>query len=365
MKLHRLAVATMMATAAMAAHAEITVSPTITYHVFDNEFNGMNNGASDNIDLNDRQGGALALGYRVTPNVGLELRYGLTNTDTRRNSIAGSGVGVRYEAATIDTYYRFNAENKLQPYVLVGGGLARGTFKAGGAGIPHEEYTIANVALGAFYQLADNFALRAEVRGVENLQASDHDGVASVGVVYSFGGKKAEAVAPAVVAPAVVAPVVDGDDDKDGVPNSKDKCPGTPTNVVVDATGCPKVLTETVTKELRVLFDFDKAVVKPAYYAEIEGVAKLLKEYPSATVEVQGHTDSRGRAEYNQKLSERRAQAIVDTLVKQYGIDASRISAKGYGASQPVADNKTAEGRAQNRRSVAVAEGQVKVTVKK
>ena len=358
MKLHRLAVATMMATAAMAAHAEITVSPTIGYHVFDNDAGGINNS-----DLNDGAEGALALGYRVTPNVGLELRYGQANVDTRRGSaLGGGGTGVRYETATIDTYYRFNVENKFQPYILIGGGLARGTV-GGGAG--SVEHTVANAALGAFYQVSDNFALRGEVRGIEDLQESDHDGLASIGVVYSFGGKKAEAVAPAVVAPVVVAPVVDGDDDKDGVPNSKDKCPGTPTNVVVDATGCPKVLTETVTKELRVLFDFDKAVVKPAYYAEIEGVAKLLKEYPSATVEVQGHTDSRGRAEYNQKLSERRAQAIVDTLVKQYGIDASRISAKGYGASQPVADNKTTEGRAQNRRSVAVAEGQVKVTVKK
>ena len=157
----------------------------------------------------------------------------------------------------------------------------------------------------------------------------------------------------------------DGDDDKDGVANSADKCPGTPTNVVVTADGCTKELVETVSREMRVLFDTDKSVVKPEFHDEIEGIAKLLKEYPAATVEIQGHTDSRGTASYNDALSQRRADAIANVLTKTYGLSADRISSKGYGAAQPVADNKTAEGRAKNRRSVAVAQGEVKVTVKK
>lgn len=346
MKLHRLAVATFLATAAMAAHAEITVSPMVGYHMFDNDKN-----------IDDEAESSLALGYRVNPNVGLELRYGFANP-TSKTSGAGD---VRHEMATLDTYYRFNVENKLQPYVLIGGGLARGTG-SGGAG--YVEHTIANVAIGTFYEIYDNLAFRAELRGVEDMQESDHDGIASIGVAYSFGGAKPAAIAPA----AVVAPVavkVDGDDDKDGVLNSADKCPGTPTAVVVTADGCPKVLMETVSREMRVLFDTDKSVVKPEFNDEIEGVAKLLKEYPTATVEIQGHTDSRGSASYNDALSQRRADAIANVLVKNYGIAANRISTKGYGASQPVADNKTAEGRAKNRRSVAVAEGEVKVTVKK
>lgn len=340
MKLHKLALATFMATAAMAAHAEITVSPMIGYNMFDND-----KGLDDDVES------SLALGYRVNPNVGLELRYGFANPT---NKASGTGA-TRHEMATLDTYYRFNVENKLQPYVLIGGGLARGTNNG------YTEHTIANVAVGAFYEMADNLALRGEIRGVEDMQESDHDGIASVGVTYSFGGQKAAAIAPV----AAVAVKTDGDDDKDGVANSADKCPGTPTNVVVTADGCTKELVETVSREMRVLFDTDKSVVKPEFHDEIEGIAKLLKEYPAATVEIQGHTDSRGTASYNDALSQRRADAIANVLTKTYGLSADRISSKGYGAAQPVADNKTAEGRAKNRRSVAVAQGEVKVTVKK
>jgi OOP family OmpA-OmpF porin len=350
MKLHKLALATFMATAAMAAHAEITVSPMIGYHVFDN----------DNAkDIENTIEGSLALGYRINPNVGLELRYGLANA----NDETTDTLDVRNEMATLDTYYRFNVANKLQPYVLIGGGLQRTTGLTG-VNNGYVEHTIANVAVGAFYEMADNLALRAELRGVEDMQESDHDGIASVGVTYSFGGQKAAAVAP-VAAAAAVAVKTDGDDDKDGVANSADKCPGTPTNVVVTADGCTKELVETVSREMRVLFDTDKSVVKPEFHDEIEGIAKLLKEYPAATVEIQGHTDSRGTASYNDALSQRRADAIANVLTKTYGLSADRISSKGYGAAQPVADNKTAEGRAKNRRSVAVAQGEVKVTVKK
>lgn len=345
MKLHRLAVATFLATAAMAAHAEFTVSPMIGYHLFDND----NNAAYD--DLDEHTEGSLALGYRVTPNVGLELRYGHAEPEAE-----GSGDNYRYQAGTIDAYYRFNVEGKLQPYVLVGGGLADTKNVEADASFRH---TIANVAVGAFYQLTDNFSLRGELRGVEDLQESGHDGIASLGVLYSFGAAKA---APVVAAPVVP---VDGDDDQDGVLNSRDKCPGTPRNIVVTADGCPKVLVETVTRELRVLFDTNKYVVKPEFNAEIEGVAKLMKEYPTSTVEIQGHTDSRGSAELNEKLSANRAKAVADILTNTYGISADRISSKGYGASQPVADNKTVEGRAKNRRTIASAAAEVKVTVTK
>jgi len=353
MKLHRLAAATLMATAAMSAHAEFTVSPMVGQHFYDNDAYDRAPNERDSAEA------SLALGYRVNPNVGLELRYGQSNALARN-----LGGDIRNEAATLDTYYRFNVAGKLQPYVLIGGGLARATPDSA----DYVQHTIANAAVGAFYALTDRIALRGEVRGVEDLQTSSHDGIASVGLTFGFGGATKAAPAPAKLAPAKLAPVAavaPADDDKDGVLNGADKCPGTPLNVVVDASGCPKVLTEKVTKELRVLFDTNKAVVKPAFNAEIEGVAKLLKEYPTAKVEIQGHTDSRGAAGLNDKLSQDRADAVANVLVKTFGIAADRVTAKGYGASQPVADNKTAEGQAKNRRVVAVAEGEVKVTVTK
>lgn len=349
MKLHRLAMATLLATSAMAAHAEITVSSMVGYHMYDNE-----------VSLKDRAHGSLALGYRVTPNVGMELRYGRDITETMTGAVAN----VRSETGTLDTYYRFNTNGKLQPYLLVGGGLNRLTGPNPNGQVQH---TVVNAAVGAFYQLTDNFALRGELRGIEDMQESLHDGIASIGVTSSFGGSKKAAAPAAAAAVAPVAAVVakDGDDDRDGVANSKDRCPGTPTTLVVDGNGCPKVLTETVNKEIRVLFDTNKSIVKPEYNAEIEAVAKLLKDYPTAKVEIQGHTDSRGAAELNDKLSQERADAVANTLVKNFGISADRVSAKGYGASQPVADNKTAEGQAKNRRVIANAAGEVKVSVKK
>ena len=83
-----------------------------------------------------------------------------------------------------------------------------------------------------------------------------------------------------------------------------------------------------------------------------------MKQYPQTATTVEGHTDSIGNAAYNQKLSERRASAVRDTLVNQFGVEASRINAVGYGKERPVADNATNEGRAINRRVEASVEAQ-------
>ncbi len=97
-------------------------------------------------------------------------------------------------------------------------------------------------------------------------------------------------------------------------------------------------------------FDFDKANVKPAGAEILNGVVKTLKDHPSVKVDVEGHTDSVGSDAYNLKLSEQRAQAVTNYLVRQ-GIDSSRLMTKGYGKAKPVADNATAAGRAKNRRA--------------
>jgi|SRR5581483_11854968 len=102
-------------------------------------------------------------------------------------------------------------------------------------------------------------------------------------------------------------------------------------------------------------FDFDKADIKPAGREVLEGAVKTLRDNPTIHVMVEGHTDSVGSDAYNQKLSERRAKAVRDYLVRQ-GIEASRLTTRGYGESRPIADNTTAEGRAKNRRVEVVVE---------
>jgi OOP family OmpA-OmpF porin len=102
-------------------------------------------------------------------------------------------------------------------------------------------------------------------------------------------------------------------------------------------------------------FDFNRAEIKPAGRDVLDGAVKVLRDNPSLHVVVEGHTDSIGSDAYNQKLSERRAKAVRDYLVRQ-GIDPSRITTRGYGKSRPVATNATEEGRAQNRRADIVAD---------
>lgn len=169
-------------------------------------------------------------------------------------------------------------------------------------------------------------------------------------------------------APAVIAPK---DSDNDGVTDDKDLCPDTPAGVVVDENGCPldtdkdgvydymdkcpgtplgaKVNAQGCWVLGSLLFDFDKAIIKPAAFGELNGVVAILKKNPAMTITLQGHTDNVGSAAYNKTLSIKRANAAKDYLVNK-GIGAGRIACEGYGFSQPVATNKTDFGRSLNRR---------------
>jgi len=99
-----------------------------------------------------------------------------------------------------------------------------------------------------------------------------------------------------------------------------------------------------------IYFDFNKATIKPESKPALDDAAKILKDNPSIKVEIQGHTDSIGSDAYNLSLSDKRAWAVVNYLVQNYGIDINRLTAKGYGESRPIADNGTEDGRALNRR---------------
>lgn len=101
---------------------------------------------------------------------------------------------------------------------------------------------------------------------------------------------------------------------------------------------------------INIQFDTDKSFVKPQYDAELKTLADFLKEFPKAKGEISGHTDNVGSKAYNNKLSQSRAESVKKYIVEKFGISADRISAKGYDFSKPVADNKTKEGKARNRR---------------
>jgi OmpA-OmpF porin, OOP family len=111
----------------------------------------------------------------------------------------------------------------------------------------------------------------------------------------------------------------------------------------------PKPVTEKVTFAADVFFDFDKAILKPEGKAKLDDLVAKLKGINLEVIIAIGHTDSIGTAAYNQKLSVRRAEAVKAYLVSK-GIEPNRIYTEGKGKTQPIADNRTAEGRAKNRR---------------
>ena len=143
------------------------------------------------------------------------------------------------------------------------------------------------------------------------------------------------------------------DSDKDGVIDCRDKCPNTPAGAMVDKDGC---MHEKITINLNVEFDYDKYDVKDKYRDEIKKVADFMKEFPKTTAVIAGNTDSKGSNDYNQKLSERRANSVRQYIIKNFDIKASRLTAMGYGETKPVDTNDTDEGRQRNRRVDAVLE---------
>ena len=153
----------------------------------------------------------------------------------------------------------------------------------------------------------------------------------------------------------------DGDEDDDGVFDRRDRCPDTPANTPVEHHGCPlpqypasvkpvePPVSEVITLNGNVLFAYNQSNLMPEARSELDSLMAKLQGADVVSVKVIGHTDSQGSDAYNQKLSERRASSVAAYLLSQ-GLAPDKLTSEGRGESQPVADNDTEEGRAQNRR---------------
>jgi len=117
---------------------------------------------------------------------------------------------------------------------------------------------------------------------------------------------------------------------------------------------------EKVCISLNIEFDTDRAEIKTKYHDTIKRVAQFLVMYPDTNAVIEGHTDNVGSADYNLKLSEKRADSVRNYLIEKFGISPARLASKGFGLTRPVADNRTPEGRAKNRRIDAVIDCVVK-----
>jgi OOP family OmpA-OmpF porin len=161
------------------------------------------------------------------------------------------------------------------------------------------------------------------------------------GFVEKIFLKKVEKVEVVEEVVVVAKPAPCPDNDGDGVCDKDDQCPNTPKGANVNYRGC-WVLGD-------IFFDFDKYNIKPRFYPELDAVVQILNNNPSVKIRIEGNTDNIGTAKYNMRLSERRANSVMEYLVKA-GIDKNRLSTIGYGFSKPVATNATPGGRALNRR---------------
>jgi OmpA-OmpF porin, OOP family len=127
---------------------------------------------------------------------------------------------------------------------------------------------------------------------------------------------------------------------------------------VIDCAFLPQELKpqEKLCITLSIQFDTDKADIKAQYHDELAKLGEYLQKYPTTTATIEGHTDNVGDNEHNMKLSHQRAESVVDNLVNNFGIDRSRLTAKGYGSTRPIAYDNTPEGRQQNRRIEAIVD---------
>ncbi|ERO61345.1 OmpA family protein, partial [Pseudomonas piscis] len=260
------------------------------------------------------------IGYFLTDDLSLDLSYDKTN-HTRSNDGTGNQK-IKGDTASLLATYHFGQAgvDSLRPYVSGGfGHQSRSSVEADGHS-GRDKTTQAIIGTGVKYYFTDNLFARAGVEADYGMDNGKWDYAALVGLGVNFGGNAGK-VAPAPVAPAP----------------APEPAPEAP-------------VAEVVRVELDVKFDFDKSVVKPNSYADIKNLADFMKQYPQTTTVVEGHTDSVGPDAYNQKLSERRANAVKQVLVNQYGVGAERVQSVGYGESRPVADNATEAGRAVNRR---------------
>ncbi len=292
----------------------------------------------------------------------------------------------------------FARENRLTPYLFLGAGYLEvnpetaatenGVAYSAGAGLLLDLFGDSPVALRAEYRYRSDNLLDSRL----------NDQFLSLGLQFPFGGSK-----------AVVAPLAaDPDSDGDGVLDSQDRCPGTPAGVYVDVNGCPLdsdgdgvpdhndncpgtmrgVAVDTqgcepdtdrdgvldrndrcpgtppgvqvdvngceIKEEIQlpgVNFERNSDRLQPGADTVLREAAETLKLNPTIKVEVAGHTDSIGEVDYNEGLSARRAATVRDYLISQ-GVSPARITSRGYGELQPIADNSTDEGKAANRRVV-------------
>jgi OOP family OmpA-OmpF porin len=353
---------------ALADEAEgITTTLGLGYNMFDSDRN-----------LENTPGYNIGIGYRFANPWAIEFSYLNADTETGNGS-----ADVDVDHIRLDGLYHLETINDITPFFSFGMGNADFATNTANNG-----ESLLSAGVGAKYWFKEKTALRSDFKLFRTSESSDIDSAFIISLHHNFSDS-----GPAyVAAPAPAAPL---DSDNDGVNDDMDACPRTPANVSVDSRGCAidtdgdkvpdykdacpdtalagarvdsrgcyEILKEKVSVELDVEFDFDSSKARPEHRAEVQKVFDFMVQYPQTKITVEGHRDSMGGEEYNQWLSQRRADTIANILTSDFKVAGDRVTAIGYGETRPIASNDTEAGRQRNRRVVGVVEANVE-TVKK
>ncbi|MEQ1440027.1 OmpA family protein [Fontimonas sp. SYSU GA230001] len=274
---------------------------------------------------------------------GYEIGFILDNYETKKNA----GIDFYRNSLGADLTYTFGDRNAGALYALGGLGAAYNDT------LPDSEdgwSWTGNVGIGYVTgPLTERGRIRArgEARYVyDDFQDGYWEPRVNLGIEIPLFQERGVAVATGETVRMVEVPTGLLDSDGDGVIDAKDQCPNTPPGDRVDGNGC--TLAKVI--ELKgVTFEFDKIRLRPDAQTILDWATDILKKYPDMQVEIAGHTDSIGTDEYNQRLSENRAQAVKEYFIA-HGVPESQMSVKGYGESEPRDTNATFEGRERNRR---------------
>jgi len=308
----------MMTQSAVADQGRFYLVPGVQWMDFDSD-----RGLSDDWDF------SLGWGYGVTDNVALELAA--TRMTMNADNLAGRD---RLRQIRLDLIYNVSNEvGRLAPYFVAG--MGDSNYRE----LNDEGFL--NFGTGLSYRFNDRMSLRAGARTFYGVDSKAYDFGVETGLVIRLGPDRTTRTEP-TPAPAVV--------EREPEP----ECPDVPPEYAVDERGCPIIIEEVARVEVEVQFEFDRYEVRPAYFAEIRQVADFLAEHPDVVAELGGHTCNIGTEEYNQGLSERRANAVRQVLINEFGVSPGRLTARGYGESQPIASNNTQDGRERNRRVESV-----------